>query len=111
MIQLKACLKSENQEESWIRGTLEITSVLVQKKSSILHTFLHIKSHYKKPWESIHCMVDKVRSTLVAGQHAKIIYALAENLSRFVTQNITTTYRVQIDKIQHNTIHALCFLL
>ena len=56
-------------------------------------------------------MVDKVTSTLVAGQLAEIIYILAENLRRFVTRNITTAYRVQIDKIQNNTIHALCFLL
>ena len=70
-----------------------------------------MKSHYKKPWESIQCMVDKVTSTLVAGQFAEIIYILAENLRRFVTRNITTAYRVQIDKIQNNTIHALCFLL
>lgn len=73
----------------------------------------HISSHKISLRETLgkYSLYVKVTSTLVAEQLAEIIYVLAENLRRFVTQNITTAYRVQIDKIQHNTIHALCFLL
>ena len=46
----------------------------------------------------------KATNAAAAKQLAEIIQILAENLRRSVTHNITTAYRVQINKGQHYNI-------